>query len=100
MEYQQLLLRLAEQTETPVESVRKILETFPEILMEGAVGETTRTPLGVFTLKERKPGKTVQTPTGQWGAAQPIVRCKLKSGKKLQRDPLPPPDLVIPVPET
>lgn len=87
MEYQALIARLAEITGSDVDTVRSVLGAFPVALMEGAVGEKTRTPLGVFTLTQRKESKPVMTPTGQWGSAKQMVLARLKPGTKLRRDP-------------
>ena len=86
MEYQQLIWRIAELTDTDEDIVRDVLAVFPDVIMQGEIGEKTRTPLGVFTLTERKTSKPVKTPTGHWGSAQPMVLARLKPGKKLRRE--------------
>ena len=87
MEYQALIARLAEITGSNEDTVRSVLGAFPGVIMEGDIGERTRTPLGVFTLTERKQSKPVMTPTGHWGSAKPMVLARLKPGKRLQREP-------------
>jgi len=86
MDYQALVERIAETTGSDADTVRAILGAFPGVVMEGDVGEKTRTPLGVFTLTQRKQSKPVKTPTGHWGSAQPMVLARLKPGTKLRRD--------------
>jgi len=86
MEYQALLDRIAVITGSDTETVRSILGAFPVAIMEGDVGEKTRTPLGVFTLTRRKQSKPVKTPTGHWGSAQKMVLARLKPGTKLRRE--------------
>jgi hypothetical protein len=86
MEYQRLIWLIAEQTGVDEETVRNVLSALPEALMEGEIGEKTRTPLGVFTLAERQTSKPVKTPTGHWGSAQPMILARLKPGKKLRRE--------------
>jgi hypothetical protein len=92
MEYQALIARLAEITGSNEDTVRSVLGAFPGVIMEGDIGERTRTPLGVFTLTERKQSKPVMTPTGHWGSAKPMVLARLKPGTRLRRDPSEPSD--------
>lgn len=86
MEYQRLIWLIAEQTGTDEETVREVLSALPDVIMDGEIGEKTRTPLGVFTITERQTSKPVKTPTGHWGSAQPMVLARLKPGKKLRRE--------------
>lgn len=87
MEYQRLIQLISARTGLPEDYVRDVIGALPEVLMEGEIGEKTRTPLGVFTIVERKTSKPVKTPTGHWGSAQPMVLARLKPGKRLQREP-------------
>jgi len=84
MVYSKLIERVAELSGVPEEQVRAVLQEVPKALMEGARGEKTRTPLGVFTIVERKE-KAVRTPDGKWSSAPALVLARLKPGKKLQR---------------
>jgi len=87
---------IAERTGADEETVRNVLSALPDVVMEGEIGEKTRTPLGVFTIAERQTSKPVKTPTGHWGSAQPMVLARLKPGKKLRRDPNEPSSLSSP----
>lgn len=84
MVYSKLIERVAELSGVPEEQVRAVLQEVPKALMEGTQGEKTRTPLGVFTIVERKE-KAVRTPDGKWSSAPALVLARLKPGKKLQR---------------
>lgn len=87
MEYQRLIQLISARTGVDEDRVREVISALPEILMEGEIGEKTRTPLGVFTIAERKQSKIKQTPTGHWGSAQSMIMARLKPGKKLRREP-------------
>ena len=82
--YSELVSRLAAVTGVDEEDVRKVLGSFPNVLMECEEGEQSRTPLGVFTIMLRKE-KKVRTPDGVWSAAPERIQAKLKPGKRLQR---------------
>lgn len=84
MVYSALVSRLAAETGVDEEDVRRVLRTFPNVLMEGEEGEQSRTPLGVFTIVRRRE-KKVCTPDGIWSAAPERIQAKLKPGKRLQR---------------
>jgi nucleoid DNA-binding protein len=86
VEYSKLISMIAERTGISEEIIRNVLSAFPEIIMEGSIGEKTRTPLGVFTLVERKVSKPVKTPTGHSGIPKPMTVARLKPGKKLQQE--------------
>ena len=88
MTYQDLLIRVAETSELPIELVRHVLSALPEGLNALAPGEKVRTPLGVFRLTERK-ARQVRAP----GATGPKLKIpaemvvKLRAGRKLRRKP-------------
>ena len=84
MTYNDLTARISKLSGVSEESVREVLQAFPKALMEDAEGEKTRTPLGVFTIVERKE-KAVRTPDGKWSSAPAMIMARLKPGKKLQR---------------
>ena len=86
MEYQQLIWLRAARTGADVATVRDVLAAFPDVIMDGTIGENTRTPLGVFTIAERQTSNPVKTPTGHWGSAKPMILARLKPGKKLRRE--------------
>jgi len=84
MVYEKLTSRISEITGVPEKSVREVLQELPRVLMEDGKGEKTRTPLGVFSIVERKE-KAVRTPDGKWSSAPAMIVARLKPGKKLQR---------------
>lgn len=84
MEYQRLIQAIARKTGIDELAVREVLNTFPDVLLECQVDEKTRTPLGVFTLVERKSSKPVVTPSGHQGSAKPQLIVRLKPGKRLR----------------
>lgn len=85
MTYDDFISKVSEASGATESTVRKVLSAMPEVLMAFPDGDKTRTPLGVFTLTERKE-KAVRTPDGKWSSAPAKVIAKLKSGKKLQRE--------------
>ncbi len=85
MRYKELVASIAKTTNVEEDEVRRVLDALPEILMESSTGEQTRTPLGVFSAKER-PEKDVQLPNGSWTKATRQLQIRLKPGSRLRKD--------------
>ena len=85
MRYKDLVTSIAKTADVEEEEVRRVLDALPEILMQSPTGEQTRTPLGVFSAKER-PEKKVQLPNGNWTKASRQLQIRLKPGSRLRKD--------------
>jgi len=84
MRYEELVGRIAEQTGQDPETVKAVLFTLPDALLDLEEGGHVRTPMGVFRRIRRKP-RTVKIPATQQDALVPeelIVR--LKPGNRLR----------------
>jgi hypothetical protein len=66
------------------ESVRKVLLSFPDVLMELEEGEQVKTYLGVIKMVRRK-RKRVKDPQGRWTHSPERIQARLRPGKRLQR---------------
>jgi len=85
MRYKELITSIAKAASVEEDEVRRVLDMLPEVLMKSAIGEQTRTPLGVFSAKER-PDKDVQLPNGTWTKATRQLQIRLKPGSRLRED--------------
>lgn len=84
MTYDELVIRLAHQTNLHSDLVRKVLYRLPDVLMELPVGDDVRTPLGVFRMAERKE-RPIILPDGETPAVvSRRVTVKLRAGARLQ----------------
>ena len=83
MTYDDLVALLARQTGLHSAVVKRVLVRLPEALLELPIGDTVRTPLGVFRMSRRKP-RPILLPDGETTAevAEQVV-VKLKPGSKM-----------------
>jgi len=84
MTYDELLAEVAKDSGLNSEVVRRTLFHLPDVLLRLDVGETVRTPMGVFRMTQTK-ARTVVLPDGKTPApvaAKTIV--KLRPGSRLQ----------------
>ena len=84
MRYDDLVGRIVEQTGQDPETVKAVLFTLPDALLDLREGDHVRTPMGVFRRTRRKP-RTVKIPSTQEAALVPeelVVR--LRPGNRLR----------------
>ena len=85
MLYAKLVARIAEITGVSEEDVRKVLQAFPDVIMECEEGEQVKTYLGVFRIVRRKK-KRVKDPQGRWTFSPERLHARIRPGKRLQRE--------------
>lgn len=86
MKYKDLIERVSEVTGHPEAVVREILLALPPILACMKVGDSVRTPFGVFRALIRKERRVRLPNTDQFTSVRPNYMVALKSGTRLQID--------------
>jgi len=84
MNYEDLIINLAQRTGFHTEIVRKVLYHLPDALTQMTVGDIIRTPLGAFRMVRNK-ARTIKMPDGVTTAKVPEKTfVKLRSGSRLK----------------
>ena len=86
MNYEQLLAEVAKESGLNSEVVRRVLFHVPDALLRLPVGDTVRTPLGVFRMTQTQ-GRTVMLPDGKTPATVPpktVVKLRPSARLKLE----------------
>jgi len=84
MNYTQLLADAAKRSGLHTEVVRRVLFHLPDSLVQMDIGDSIRTPLGVFRMTESK-SRAITLPDGETEATVPAkVIVKLRSGPRLK----------------
>jgi len=89
MLWEDFLRRMTIRTGCPRELIRVIVEGIPEVLMEMEPGERTRTPLGYFTMHNKKARMVNYFGNKKYFPSKAAHVVKLKPGLRLQREPPP-----------
>jgi nucleoid DNA-binding protein len=86
MTYEDLIVRVADQSGLNSEVVRRALFHLPDVLLQLGVGDDVRTPLGVFRMTQSQ-SRNVMLPDGKTEALVPAKTVvKLKPGSRLRKD--------------
>ena len=89
MRYQDFLEMISEESQVPVEDIKRVFDATPDVLLQLRESEWVRTPLGIFKMKRRKQKRIKLPLTGEWTYAPEQLRIKLQPNKLLCIDAVP-----------
>ena len=84
MLYRKLVERITAVTRVSEDSVRRVLQALPDVIMECVEDEHVKTPLGVFRVVRRK-RKRVKDPQGRWTFSPERLEARVRPGKRMQK---------------
>ena len=84
MKYKEFVEFMSDATQFPDEVIRTVMDALPDVLVYMQEGESLRTPLGTFTMKERKEKKSKRFGK-EWITIPTKEFVQLKSGKRLTK---------------